>query len=78
MGKGNVESLDLKCVRSAKLAKRLINEGFVVRDIKPSRTNPDATVFLFERTDELMAIVQSYLDKEQEEKFMREWLGTKR
>ena len=78
MGKGNVESLDLKCVRSAKLAKTLINKGFVVRDIKPSRDNPEATVFLFERTPELMAIVQSYLDKEQDEKFMREWLGTKR
>lgn len=78
MNKGNVESLDLKCVRSAKLAKELINKGFIVKDIKPSRSNPEATVFLFERTDELMKIVQEYFDKEQEEKFMRDWLGTKR
>lgn len=78
MNKGNVESLDLKCVRSAKLAKELINKGFIVKDIKPSRSNPEATVFLFERTDELMNIVQEYFDKEQEEKFMRDWLGTKR
>lgn len=78
MEKGGVESLDLKCIRSAKLAKLLINKGFVVKDIKPSKGNPEATVFLFERTDELMKIVQSFFDKEEEDKFLKEWLGTKK
>lgn len=57
-----IEEKNLKCIRSAKLAKILINKGYVVKDIKPRKDNPDATVFLFERTATLMRIVREYLD----------------
>lgn len=58
----NIEEKNLKCIRSAKLAKILINKGYVVKDIKPRKDNPEATVFLFERTTTLMKIVREYLD----------------
>jgi len=43
----------LKCVISPKLARTLIKLGFVVKDIRPNRDIRDATIFLFEDTDEL-------------------------
>lgn len=73
----NNETANLKCIKSAKLAKILINEGFVVRDIKPNQNNPSATVFLFEKTEALMRIVDEFLTKENEDKIMRDWKGGK-
>lgn len=43
----------LKCVISPKLARTLIKLGFVVKDIRPNRDIRDATIFLFEDTNEL-------------------------
>lgn len=68
--------MDLKCIKSAKLAKILINKGFIVKDIKPNNENKTASVFMFEKTPELMVFVKEWLDKEQEEKFLRDWKGT--
>ena len=43
----------LKCIISPKLARTLIKLGFVVKDIRPNREIRDATIFLFEDTEEL-------------------------
>lgn len=71
------KSKDLKCIKSAKLAKVLINKGFIVKDIKPNNENKTASVFIFEKSPELMAIVKDWFDREEEEKFIKAWKGTK-
>lgn len=43
----------LKCIISPKLARSLIKMGFIVKDIRPNRDIRDATIFLFEDSDEL-------------------------
>ena len=73
----NIEELNLKVIKSAKLAKILINNGFVVRDIKPNKNNKTATVFLFEPTPELLRIADEFMEQEQEEKIMRDWKAGK-
>ena len=70
-------TINLKCVKSAKLAKVLINKGFIVKDIKPNNENKYATVFMFEKTPELMEIIKAWLDKEEDEKFIKAWKGDK-
>ena len=44
---------NLKCVISPKLARFLIKMGFIIKDIRPNRNIPTATIFLFERSQEL-------------------------
>jgi hypothetical protein len=46
-----------KIIFSAKLAKRLINEGFKILDIEPNKLEPSRTVFFFERTDKLEQLI---------------------
>ena len=71
----NVDEIEMKCIVSARIAKKLINMGFIVRDIKPNNTNSLATVFMFEKTPELMKIINSMLADEQEKKFIENWKG---
>ena len=71
------EDMNLKVVKSAKLAKILINDGFVVRDIKPNKSNKTATVFLFESTPELLNMIDEFMEQEQEEKILRDWKAGK-
>lgn len=73
----NIEELNLKVIKSAKLAKILINNGFVVKDIKPNKDNRMATVFLFEATPELLRIADEFMEQEQEEKIIRDWKAGK-
>lgn len=51
---------NLKCIMSPHLAKILINKGFIVKDIKPDRDIKNATIFLFENSEELNDIVDEY------------------
>lgn len=44
---------NFKCVISPKLARLLIKNNFIVKDIRPNRDIKDATIFLFENTEEL-------------------------
>jgi ribosome-binding factor A len=50
----------LKCVISPKLARQLIKAGFVVKDIRPNRDIRDATIFLFEDSDDLEKIIDDF------------------
>lgn len=44
---------NLKCIISPKLARSLIKMGFIVKDIRPNRNIPNATIFLFEQSEEI-------------------------
>lgn len=41
-----------RLVCDARAARKLLKRGFVVIDIKPNKSNPDKSVFIFENTDE--------------------------
>lgn len=55
-------------VFNAGLAKKLIKLGYVVKDIKPNRNNPQKTVFFFEATEEVKNIIKNYQAKKREAK----------
>lgn len=55
-------------VFNAGLAKKLIKLGYVVKDIKPNRNNPQKTVFFFETTEEIKNIIKNYQAKRREAK----------
>jgi hypothetical protein len=46
--------MKLKSILKPKIARALINSGFIVKDIKPFKENHDKTIFLFEETEELL------------------------
>ena len=41
-----------RLVCDARVARKLLKRKFVVIDIKPNKSNPDKSVFIFENTDE--------------------------
>lgn len=41
-----------RLVADPRIARKLLKKGFVVIDIKPNKSNPDKSVFLFENTEE--------------------------
>ena len=45
----NIEK-EYKVIQNAGVARRLKHMGVPVEDFKPSKTNPDKTVFVFKRT----------------------------
>ena len=51
-----------KLVSSARVARKLIADGYKVVDINPDRDNSDRTVFIFESSDDLLAAIAD-LDK---------------
>lgn len=51
---------NLKCIISPKLARSLIKMGFVVKDIRPNRDIPNATIFLFEQSDEIKMQIEQF------------------
>ena len=66
------EGMCLKCIKSAKIAKQLIQKGYIVRDIKPNRDNEMATVFLFEITPAFIEDAKKLLDSEERERIKKE------
>ena len=41
-----------RLVTDPRIARKLLKKGFVVIDIKPNKSNPDKSVFIFENTEE--------------------------
>jgi len=41
-----------------KLARNLLRNGFNIVDIKADKNNPDRTIFVFERTKELLEMMR--------------------
>ena len=48
------EDQKFKLVSNARIASKLIAEGFKVVDINPDRDNSDKTVFIFDSSDDLL------------------------
>ena len=55
-------------VFNAGLAKKLIKLGYVVKDIKPNRENPQKTVFFFDASEEIKSIINDYRNRKREAK----------
>ena len=47
-----------RLVTDARVARKLLKRGFVVIDIKPNKSNPDKSVFIFENTDEFKVALE--------------------
>ena len=41
-----------RLVADARVARKLLKKGFFVIDIKPNKSNPDKSVFIFDNTDD--------------------------
>lgn len=50
----------LRVIYSTALAKRLIEKGFVVRDIKPNEKDRKRTVFLFDDSKDVEIVVNEF------------------
>ena len=46
-------------VFNAGLAKKLIKMGYIVKDIKPNKNNPQKTVVFFDVTEEIKNIIKN-------------------
>ena len=47
-----------RLVTDARVARKLLKRGYVVIDIKPNKSNPDKSVFIFENTDEFKVALE--------------------
>jgi translation initiation factor 1 (eIF-1/SUI1) len=52
-----------RLVFDAKMARKLLKQGFVVIDIKPNRENTEKTIFVFENTDEFKVALEKLMDE---------------
>ena len=51
-----------RLIFDAKIARKLLKEGFVVIDIKPNRENTDKSIFVFENTEEFKQALAKVID----------------
>ena len=63
-----------RLIFDAKIARKLLKQGFVVIDIKPNRENTDKSIFVFENTEEFQQALTEIMDeikakKEAEEEY---------
>ena len=47
-----------RLVTDPRVARKLLKKGFVVIDIKPNKSNPDKSVFIFENTEEFKVALE--------------------
>lgn len=47
-----------RLVTDPRIARKLLKKGFVVIDIKPNKSNPDKSVFIFENTEEFKVALE--------------------
>ena len=52
-----------RLIFDARIARKLLKQGFVVIDIKPNRENTDKTIFVFENTDEFKVALEKLMDE---------------
>ena len=52
-----------RLIFDAKIARKLLKQGFVVIDIKPNRENTDKSVFVFENTEEFQNALTEVMDE---------------
>ena len=62
----NIVTKDMRKSRlifDARIARRLLKQGFVVIDIKPNRENVDKSIFVFENTEEFKDALTQIMDE---------------
>lgn len=47
-----------RLVTDPRIARKLLKKNFVVIDIKPNKSNPDKSVFIFENTEEFKVALE--------------------
>lgn len=52
-----------RLIFDAKIARKLLKQGFVVIDIKPNRENTDKSIFVFENTEEFQNALTEIMDE---------------
>lgn len=52
-----------RLIFDAKIARKLLKQGFVVTDIKPNRENTDKSIFIFENTEEFKQALEVIMDE---------------
>ena len=52
-----------RLIFDAKIARKLLKQGFVVTDIKPNRENTDKSIFIFENTEEFKQALAEIMDE---------------
>ena len=52
-----------RLIFDAKIARKLLKQGFVVIDIKPNRENTDKSIFVFENTEEFKHALTEIMDE---------------
>ena len=52
-----------RLIFDAKIARKLLKQGFVVIDIKPNRENTDKSIFVFESTEEFKQSLTEIMDE---------------
>ena len=50
-----------RLVTDPRVARKLLKKGFVVIDIKPNKSNPDKSVFIFENTDSFKVALEEVM-----------------
>ena len=51
-----------RLIFDAKIARKLLKQGFVVIDIKPNRENTEKSIFVFENTEEFQQALTQLMD----------------
>ena len=57
-----------RLIFDAKIARKLLKQGFVVIDIKPNRENTDKSIFVFENTEEFQQALTEIMEEIQAKK----------
>ena len=52
-----------RLIFDAKIARKLLKQGFVVTDIKPNRENTDKSIFIFENTEEFKQALETIMNE---------------
>lgn len=52
-----------RLIFDARIARKLLKQGFVVIDIKPNRENTDKSIFVFDNTDEFKMAIEKLMDE---------------
>ena len=67
----NIHETDTRKSRlifDARIARKLLKQGFVVIDIKPNRENTDKSIFVFENTEEFKLALTNIITEMKEKK----------
>ena len=62
-----------RLVTDPRIARKLLKKNFVVIDIKPNKSNPDKSVFIFENTEEFkIALEEVTAEIKEKDEFRKE------